>query len=277
MVNGSSILKKAKQRAAGQGLNTDSRLFKKATQRMGSNLSDLSKELPEYEMIVEQVEQQQEKLTQINKDIATDIESINASSAEFKNNYTDIYNNLTYLQDDYNFLSKSEQFSYDNLIHQAYEISKIDTKGPKYFIDFINKETKAQFDDMISYQSKKEAATIQNGVNNTDLMTNIISYQNYVLELQKEWMNNANQQAIFQVQLLSELQDASNTEKRKTKNNFKSLINYDNFNYWLRIILYVLIIFIILVLIYKKISEYEMKNIFSFLKKNNLSVTPSTT
>jgi len=160
-------------------------------------------------------------------------------------------------QDEYTYVSDPNQAKFDSLLHQAYAVGKlstVSTGSPGYFSDFYNTIMEKQMTDHNKNLEAKNTEVLKSYQASSDIMDVILKYQTYILALQTAWANMYTQQGSDQLSLMSDLQDQTNTGKRKTSYLFTSIISDDNLTHWLELLAILLVVFIVVVYVYKKIN-----------------------
>lgn len=254
------------------GINTNNKFWKQAVKMVTSGkTSDLLKtKLPDsFTPIATELAKAKNDAEMISTDIENAMSS-NVTSYQGNTDETTL-NDIKVYQDRMNLLQSADQSKYDTLLHEAYSVSKLQNAPEGFFSDYYLKSVSNQYDVHTKRitANHESIMTIQNL--NSSIMDEIISYQNYIMALQTQWQENTTQQISSQVEIMRQLQDQSNTEKKKTSYLQTDIIDYDNFIYWLQLIVMVLIIFLIGLVLYQKVN---WSNLFSKAKESSELFSP---
>lgn len=198
------------------GINTNNKFWKQAVKMVTSGkTSDLLKtKLPDsFTPIATELAKAKNDAEMISTDIENAMSS-NVTSYQGNTDQTTL-NDIHVYQDRMNLLQSADQSKYDTLLHEAYSVSKLQNAPEGFFSDYYLKSVSNQYDVHIKRitANHESIMTIQNL--NSSIMDEIISYQNYIMALQTQWQENTTQQISSQVEIMRQLQDQSNTEKKR--------------------------------------------------------------
>lgn len=256
-------------------LNPNNKFWKNAVKIATSGkTSSLLTNLPaQYNGLSTQIAETQQQINDLNQSIEDQLQK---DSTSYQSPNTDqlSLNSINTYQTQFNYLQNTDQAKYDTLLHQAYRIGKLNSTPEGYFPNYLTQSIKKKYDDVNSKltTNHQNKMLIQN--TNSSIMDDILKYQEYVIALQSDWLDNSTQQITGQVELMRQLQDRSNTEKRKTSYLQTNLIDYDNYIYWLQLLCLVLIIFIVSVLLYFNVN---WSGLFSTVKQSSALFSPVAT
>lgn len=151
--------------------------------------------------------------------------------------------------------SKSEQYLFDTNVEKMY-LSSLDRSDPTYFTSWYLAQLKQQIEEMKNKMQEAFLKVLVFLSRENAIKTTLKDYQYSVIQTQKEWLNFLEKQIHEQLKLISDLQNVSNTEGRRSQFILKDVVDYNTLTFWVKTFFWTLIIVLILYMIYLRFGEY---------------------
>jgi len=161
---------------------------------------------------------------------------------------------------------KADQYTFDTFVEKMYLVS-IDSTNSTLFTDWYLTQLKAQIEEIKTKLNVSFATSVMFLVRENEIKNSFKDYQEYIIQTQKVWLNYLEKQIHEQLQLITDLQNLSNTEGRRSQFVVNEVIDYNTVTFWVRIVFWTLFIVLVCYLIYLRFGAYMREKAQQLAKK----------